>query len=168
MTASSGGMVTSRKFAEIKCTSDKAQCLIKLQSNSTLCRNKLCLLSTWNCLRLIRVTTEFRHYKRDTKTEHSRQSCAMSTVVYTQSVPGSTWCKGSVVFSTKARQQRYSMLYRFVMNILQSTIQHVLLLISLRFFNPTFFLNLYIYTDMLAGQVIYKIWYSRPWQLLVL
>jgi len=70
----------------------------------------------------------------------------MSTVVKRQSVQGSTWSKSSVVFSTKARQQHYSMLYRFVMNILQSTIQHILLLVSLRFFNRTFFLNTYIYT----------------------
>jgi len=51
------------------------------------------------------VTTEFWHYKPDTKTERSRQSCAMSTVVYRQSVHGSTWCKSSFVISTKARQQ---------------------------------------------------------------
>jgi len=36
------------------------------------------------------VTAEFWHYQLDTKTGHSRQSCAMSTVVYRQSVQGST------------------------------------------------------------------------------
>jgi formate/nitrite transporter FocA (FNT family) len=103
-----------------------------------------------------------------TITEHSRQSCTVSAVVYRQNVQGSTWCKTNVVFSTKARQQHNSMLCRSVINIIQYTIKHILVLVSLRFINCTFFLNVYIYTEILVRQIIDKMWYSSQWHLLVL
>jgi hypothetical protein len=95
-------------------------------------------------------------------TEHSRQSCAMSPLVHKQSVQGSTWRKTSVMFSTKSRQQHNSVLYRSVINIFHYTIKHFLVLVSFRFTNRTFFLNVYICAQILVRQIIDKMWYSNP------